>query len=404
MARQLKRLTTRTVAALKSRGRHADGQNLYLTISNPATSSGGGGVSKRWTFMYSFAGKQREAGLGPVAAVTLAQARDKAAGYRSMLAKGIDPLDAKKADREAVAARKTFGQCADELIKSKRREWRSEVHAAQWRTTIDEYCGPILDTPVDAIDTQAVLGVLQPVWGRIPETASRLRGRIEAVLDYAKASDLRSGENPAAWRGHLALILPKRQKLSRSHHAAVPYGDLPEFIAKLRATESIHALALEFLILTAGRSGEVLGATWDEIDIDAQVWVIPASCMKAGREHRVPLSARATAILDRMAGIQTGKLVFPGQRRGRPLSKSALSRLIQGATVHGLRSSFRDWCGNETSFPREIAEQALAHATGDATERAYRRGDALEKRRALMDAWADYCAEGRNVVPIRAAQ
>jgi integrase len=382
MARQLKRLTARTVAAMAKPGRHADGQNLYLTISR-----NGAAVSKRWTFMFSFAGKQREAGFGPAAAVTLAEAREKAAGYRSMLAKGIDPLAAKKAAREAEAGRRTFGECADELIKSKRREWRSKIHAAQWRTTIDAYCGPIHDVPVDAIDTQAVLGVLQPVWGRIPETAARLRGRIEAVLDYAKAHGLRSGENPAAWRGHLALILPRRQKLSRGHHAAMPYGDLPEFIAKLRATKSIHALALEFLILTAGRAGEVLGATWDEIDFDAKVWVIPASRMKSGHEHRVPLSSRAVEIVERMAEIRTGHL-------GRPLSGVTLAALVTGATVHGFRSSFRDWAGEETSFPREIAEQALAHAAGDATERAYRRGDALEKRRALMESWASYCQPG----------
>src|SRR3984893_9562635 len=257
MARQPKRLTTaRTVATMRKLGRRADGGNLYLTVSKT-----GAGVSRRWTFLYSLAGKQREAGFGPAAAVTLAAAREKAAVYRSMLAKGIDPLDAKKADQEAAAARKTFGQCADELIKSKRREWRSEVHAAQWRTTIDDYCGPILDKPVDAIDTQAVLGVLQPVWGRIPETASRLRGRIEAVLDFAKAHKLRAGENPAAWRGHLALILPQRQKLSRGHHRAMAYPDIPEFLGKLRESGSIQALALEFTILTAARSGEVLGAT-----------------------------------------------------------------------------------------------------------------------------------------------
>jgi integrase len=316
-------------------------------------------------------------------------------------------LDARKADQEAAAARKTFGKCADELIKSKRREWRSEVHAGQWRTTIDSYCRPILDKPVDTIDTAAVLSILQPIWARIPETASRLRGRIEAVLDYAKANGLRSGENPAAWRGHLALILPKRQKLSRGHYAAMPYGDVPEFVAKLRATESIHALALEFLILTAGRAGEVLGATWDEIDSSAQVWVIPAPRMKAEREHRVPLSARALAILDRMAGIRTGDLVFPGQRRRRPLSNHSFAALTPGgATRHGFRSAFRDWCGEETSFPREIAEQALAHVTGDATERAYRRGDALEKRRALMEAWSNYCepVAAGNVIPIRATQ
>jgi integrase len=398
MARQPKRLTARTVATLRKPGRHADGGNLYLTISKTGAS-----VSGRWTFLYSLAGKQREAGFGPAAAVTLAEAREKAARYRSMLAKGIDPLDAKKADQEAAAARKTFGQCADELIKSKRREWRSEVHAAQWRTTIDSYCGPIMDAPIDEIDTQAVFGVLQPLWQRIPETASRLRGRIEAVLDYAKANGLRSGENPAAWRGHLALILPKRQKLSRGHHAALPYPDIPGFIAKLREVESIPPLALEFLILTAARSGEVLSATWEEIDIAAQVWVIPASRMKAGREHRVPLSARAMEILDRMASIRTGDLVFPGQRRRRPLSGAAMGALVTGATLHGFRSSFRDWAGEETIFPREIAEQALAHATGDATERAYRRGDALEKRRGLMTAWANYCEPnaGGNVVPMR---
>ncbi len=387
MARQLKRLTARTVAAMKNPGRHADGGNLYLTItSTPA------GVSKRWTFMFSFAGKQREAGFGPAAVVTLAEAREKAAGYRSMLANGIDPLDAKKAAREAEAGRRTFGQCAAELIKSKSSEWRNDKHRAQWSSTLHDHCGPILNMPVDAIDTAAVLSVLQPIWGRIPETASRLRGRVEAVLDYAKAHGIRSGENPAAWRNHLALILPKRPKLSRGHHAAMPYGDLPEFIARLRDTETIHALALEFLILTAGRSGEILGAMWDEIDIDAQVWVIPASRMKAGHEHRVPLSPRALAILDRMAEIRTGDLVFAGQRRRRPLSKTALAALVLGAaTVHGFRSSFRDWCGNETSFPREIAEQALAHATGNAVEAAYRRGDALEKRRGLMQAWAQFC-------------
>ena len=260
MARQAKRLTARTVAAMTKPGRHADGGNLYLTISKTGAS-----VSKRWTFMFSFAGKQHEAGFGSAAAVTLAEAREKAAHYRSMLAKGIDPLAAKKAAREAEAGRRTFGECADELIKSKRREWRSEVHAAQWRTTIDEYCGPILDKPVDAIDTQAVLGVLQPVWGRIPETASRLRGRIEAVIDYGKANGLRSGENPAAWRGHLALILPKRQKLSRGHHAAMPYPDIPGFLGKLREVESIPALALEF----ADSDGGALGrGTWRALGRD----------------------------------------------------------------------------------------------------------------------------------------
>jgi integrase len=288
-------------------------------------------------------------------------------------------------------------------IASKRREWRSEIHAAQWRTTIDEYCVPILDKPVDTIDTAAVLSILQPVWNRIPETASRLRGRVEAVLDYAKAHGLRSGENPAAWRNHLALVLPRRQKLSRGHHAALSYAEVPAFIAELRERETIPALALEFLILTVARAGEVLGATWDEIDFGAQVWTIPASCMKAGLLHRVPLSARAMEIVERMAEIRTGDLVFAGRRRRRPLAGTTLAALVPGATVHGFRSAFRDWAGEETSFPREIAEQALAHATGGAVERAYRRGDALEKRRALMQAWASFCERGRNVFQIRAA-
>jgi integrase len=351
MARRLKRLTARTVATMTKPGRHADGGNLYLTISKTG------------------------AGASP-----------------------------KKADQEAAAARKTFGQCADELIKSKRREWRSEVHAAQWRTTIDDYCGPILDKPVDTIDTAAVLSVLQPVWARIPETASRLRGRIEAVLDFAKAQGLRSGENPAAWRGHLALILPKRQKLSHGHHAAMPYAEVPAFIGKLREVESIPARALEFLILTAGRVGEVLGTRWSEIDIALRIWVIPGNRMKAGRFLCQLVPWRSWNAWPKSG---PANLIFPGQRRRRPLSNPSLARLCPAmVTPHGFRSAFRDWCGEETSFPRELAEAPLAHVSGDATERAYRRGNALEKRRRLMEAWSNYCepvAAGK-VVPIRVAQ
>jgi integrase len=312
-----------------------------------------------------------------------------------------DPLAAKQ------AARKTFGQCADELIKSKRREWRSEVHAAQWSSTLNDYCGPIRDLAVDEIDTQAVLAVLQPLWSRIPETASRLRGRVEAVLDYAKAHGWRSGENPAAWRGHLALILPRRQKLTRGHHAAMPYADVPAFLATLREREAIAALALEFLILTAARAGEVLGARWAEFDLEGKVWTVPAARMKAGIEHRIPLSTSTMAIVARMAEIRSGDLVFPGQRRGRPVSGMSLGRLCSGAgTVHGFRSAFRDWAGNETNFPREICEAALAHAVGSAVEQAYRRSDALERRRALMGAWASYCALAgtENVIPMRTAK
>ena len=302
------------------------------------------------------------------------------------------------------------------MIKSKRREWGSEKHAGQWRKTVTEYCGLIWEEPVDAIDTQAILSILKPIWETIPETASRLRGRIEAVLDYGKAHGLRSGENPAAWRGHLALILPRRQKLSKGHHAALPYRDVPTFIATLRERESIQTLALEFAILTAVRSNEVLGARWTEVDLIENAWRIPAGRTKMAIEHRVPLSARAIEIIERMAETRSGDFVFPSQRRGQPLGHTSLRRICaktlgdirrQGAgTVHGFRSSVRDWAGEETSFPREIADQWLAHSTGNAVEQAYRRGDALEKRRSLMDAWASYCEPGTggNVVPIRAAQ
>jgi integrase len=399
MARHSNRLTARSVASLKKPGRHADGQNLYLKISADAS-------SKSWVFMFDLAGRQREGGLGSIASVSLAQAREKAAEWRALLAKGLDPLEARKAAHEAEAARKTFGQCAEELIKAKRSGWRNATHARQWTQTLGDYCGPIWNRPVDDIDTHAVLSVLTPLWGAKPETASRLRGRIEATLDYAKVHKLRTGENPAAWKGNLALTLPKRQKLDRVHLAAMPYCEVAAFVATLRETESIRALALEFIILTAARLGEVLGAEWSEIDLAEGVWTVPASRMKAGREHRVPLSARVVEIVERMAEIRSSDYIFPGQRRGRPLSHCAPRELCPaGATIHGFRSSFRDWAGNETSTPREVCEAALAHSVGGAVEAAYRRSDALERRRPLMEAWASYIEPraGGNVVQIRGA-
>jgi integrase len=295
----------------------------------------------------------------------------------------------------------------DDLFAAKSSEWRSAKHRAQWRQTMEVYAKPLRDVPVDEVDTEAVLSVLQAIWQRAPETASRLRGRIEAVLDAARAKGhiSRNEANPARWRGHLDKLLPKRQALSRGHFAAMAYSDVPEFIDKLRGRDGMAALALAFVILTAARSGEVLGALWSEIDLGGKVWTIPATRMKAGREHRVPLSGPAVAILERLAGAKTSVFVFPGQRGGKSLSNKAIELVlrrmnVEGVTVHGFRSSFRDWCGNETSFPREICEAALAHVAGDATERAYRRGDALEKRRAVMEAWAQYCepAVGGNVI------
>ena len=296
---------------------------------------------------------------------------------------------------------------ADALIEAKGAEWRNAKHKAQWTMTLRDYCATLRAKPVDEIDTQAVLGVLKSMWQEKPETASRLRGRIEAVLDAAKAQGHRTGENPAAWRGHLAHLLPKRGKLTRGHHAAMPYGNVPAFMAKLRERDAIAAMALELCILTATRTNEVLGARWSEVDFKSKVWTVPAERTKPGRPHRIPLSDRALALLEKLAEAKTGKLIFPGQRKGKPLSNMAMEMVmrrmkIEDATVHGFRSAFRDWAGNETHFAREVAEAALSHVVGDKAEQAYRRGDALEKRRALMQLWAGFCEpKGDNVVNFR---
>ncbi|MGH6821021.1 MAG: tyrosine-type recombinase/integrase, partial [Methylocella sp.] len=342
-------------------------------------------------------------------AVSLAAARDEAVEARKLVASGVNPIEARREAVRIAAGKPTFGQCADSLLEAKSSEWRNEKHRAQWRMTLAEYAKPLREIPVDQVDTEAVLGVLQPVWQAKPETASRLRGRIEAVLDAARAKGLiaRNEANPARWKGHLDKLLPKRQKLSRGHHAAMAYPDVPAFLAILREREAMAVLALEFLILTAARSGEVLGARWSEIDFEARTWAISPSRMKAGKEHRVPLSGRALAILERLAEMKTGAFIFPGQRPSHGLSGMALEMVlrrmkIEGVTVHGFRSAFRDWCGEATTFPREIAEAALAHTVGTAVEAAYRRGDALEKRRGLMEAWAQFLEAGlgSNVVPI----
>jgi integrase len=340
---------------------------------------------------------------------TLAEARKKADEARKIVAEGNNPIEAKREARMASAAKPTFGQCADALLQAKSSEWRNEKHRAQWQMTLADYAKPLRALPVDEVDTAAVLGVLQPLWQAKPETAFRLRGRIETVLDAARAMGHipRNEANPARWRGHLDKLLPKRAKLTRGHHAAMDYADVPAFVAELRERQAMAAMALEFAISTAARSGEVLGARWNEIDLEAKVWTVPATRMKAGREHRVPLSTRALAILEKLAEAKTSDFVFAGQRPGKPLSGMALEMVLRrmkivGVTVHGFRSAFRDWAGEETHFPREIAEAALAHVAGDTTERAYRRGDALEKRRALMAAWANHCESKpcSNVVPL----
>jgi integrase len=394
MARSINKLSARAAETLSKPGRHSDGGGLYLSIS--------GEGRRRWVFLYRWRGRLREAGLGSASkgGVPLKAAREKAAQGRALVKAGVDPIG--EWNKPDAALAQTFGKAADDFLAAHQGGWRNEKHKAQWTMTLARYCEPIRNMPVDAIDTEAVLSVLQPLWARAPETASRLRGRIETILDAAKARGHigRNEANPARWRGHLDKLLPKRSKLTRGHHSAMPYADVPSFLATLRQRSATAARALEFCILTATRSGEALAARWEEIDLDAKVWMIPPARTKAAREHRVPLSDRAVAILREMETSKTGEFVFPGQRPVRPLSGMAFEMLLRRIglpyTPHGFRSSFRDWAGNETHFPRELAEHALAHVIGDKAEQAYRRSDALARRRDLMDAWANYCAGEAN--------
>jgi integrase len=376
-------------------GRHSDGGGLYLNVTDSGT--------KSWLFMWKVKGKRREMGLGSARDVPLARARELAAWCRAEVAEGRNPLETRAAARASAKDKPTFGKCADDFISAKEPEWRNAKHRAQWSMSLNRYAAPIRDLLVNEIDTAKVLAVLQPLWQRLPETASRLRGRIEHILDAAKAKGHRTGENPARWRGHLDKLLPKRQTLSRGHHAAMDYHALPQFIAALRDRQaaSMAALALEFAILTAARSGEVRGAQWQEVDVNSKVWTVPANRMKGGRQHRVPLSKRALDVLAVAERARVSDYVFPGARNEHPLSSMALKMTLHrmnrnDTTTHGFRSGFRDWAGNETNFQREVAEAALAHVIGDKAEQAYRRGDALEKRRALMEAWASYCEPERE--------
>jgi integrase len=394
MARAIHKLTARAADTISKPGRHSDGGGLYLSIS--------GDGRRRWVFLYTWRGKLREAGLGAASkgGVSLKAARDKAAEGRTLIKAGVDPIT--EWNRPEAAEMPTFGKAVDAFLGARSNEWRNEKHKAQWTMTLTRYCEAIRNKPVDAIDTEAVLSVLQPLWKRAPETASRLRGRIEAVLDASKARGLigRNEANPARWRGHLDKLLPKRAKLTRGHHAAMAYADVPAFIERLSERPATAARALEFCILTAARSGEALAARWDEIDFNAKVWTISAERTKATREHRIPLSDRPLAILREMEAGRTGEFVFPGQKRGKPLSGMAFEMLLRRVgspyTAHGFRSSFRDWAGNETHFPRELAEHALAHIIGDKAEQAYRRSDALARRRELMDAWGRFCEGARE--------
>ena len=377
------KLTARKVETTKP-GKYSDGGNLYLIVSKTG--------ARKWVLRFTWRGRAKEMGLGSAGSVPLADVREKAASARRRIAQGRNPIDERKRD----GCIPTFGQMADDVRETLSAGFRNEKHKAQWKSTLETYAAPLRAKPVDTIATDDVLAVLKPIWSTKAETASRVRGRIEKVLDAAKAKGFREGENPARWRGHLDHLLPKPSKLARGHHPAMPYENVAGFVAELRKREASAALALELCILTAARSGEILGMRWPEIDFDKKIWTVPAERMKAGREHRVPLSPRAVAILRKLEKVKAGEFVFAGQARNKPLSNMAMEMMlrrmkIEDATVHGFRSSFRDWAGNVSSFPREVTETALAHVIGDKAEQAYRRSDALEKRRKLMEAWAGYC-------------
>jgi integrase len=396
VTRTLNRLSALKVARAKQPGMYADGGGLYLRVAE--------GGSKQWVFRYAAGTRDRDMGLGPVHTLTLPEAREKAREARLLRLEGNDPIEAKRARiaalRAADARAMTFKQCAEGFIKDNEVSWTSARHRQEWVGSLVRLVYPTLGSlPVAAIDTPLVLKVLKPIWEKTPETASRVRGRIENVLGWATVHHYRAGDNPARWGGLLEHALPARSKIAKvEHHAALPYAEIGAFVAKLRGDSGVAAACLQFITLTAARLDEARSSTWDEIDLANRIWVVPARRMKADKEHRVPLSDGTVAILEQMQVIRQSDYVFPGRLEGRPIGDNTIWRLAKEAagsdiTIHGLRSSFRDWAAERTSFPREVAELALAHSIPNAVEAAYRRGDLFDKRRRLMDAWAAYCAK-----------
>ncbi|WP_408589409.1 tyrosine-type recombinase/integrase [Novosphingobium sp.] len=379
----LNRLSATRVAAIKEAGRYADGGGLFLFVDD---------TRRRWLFRYTWHGTKKEIGIGSARSLSLAKAREKAAEFRAMLATGKNP----KSERIKAQRIVTFGEYADAFVETMSPSWKNAKHIAQWKMTLTTYAAPIRSLLLHELDTDDVLKVLKPHWSRVPETADRLRGRIENVLDAAKANGLRDGENPARWRGHLDQLLPRRRKSRQGHHAALPFDQMQSFMSKLSDRPAVAARALEFLILTAARTSEVLDANWDEIDLRQRIWIIPANRMKAEREHRVPLSDSATAILIATPETERTGLIFKRTAEEQPLSIMAMSMLLRRmgiqATVHGFRSSFRDWASETTNFPNEVCEMALAHTIPGKAKAAYRRGDLFNKRCELMAAWAKYCS------------
>jgi integrase len=387
-----KPLSAASVARLKKPGRYAVGDGAYLQVSKWRT--------KSWVFRYERLGRAHHVGLGPYSLVTLAEARRRAHDARRLLLDGIDPLGAKRAaKRERWLAHmhsKTFKECAEQYIADHEAGWRGDRSRHQWTTSLAKYAYPkIGDLRVADVDLACVLSIIEPIWRTVPETAARVRNRIELVLDWATARKLRAGENPARWKGHLESLLPARRAVRRvQHFAAMNYADIGRFMQQLRAQTAIAAGGLEFLILTAARPGEVLGARWNEVE--GAVWKIPAERTKAHREHRIPLSDRAVELLASLPRIDKNEFVFAG-RGGAQQSPAALVRVLRrlgydDLVAHGFRSTFRDWAAETTAYPNHVVEQALSHVIGNSAEAAYRRGDLLEKRRRLMQDWADFCA------------
>jgi len=406
MVRALEKLSPVAVRNANKAGMYGDGGGLWLHVGPNALDADGKPTKtgKSWLYRYMINGKAREMGLGALHTVSLSEARELAREARKQVSQGIDPLEAKHAQRKArkleAAKAITFKDCAGKYIAANRAAWRNEKHAAQWESTLTTYAYPIAGAlSVGEIDTGHVTKILQPIWTEKAETASRLRGRIEAVLSYATTHGWRAGENPARWRGHLENVLPKKSKVAKvEHHAALPWQEISSFMMTLDKEKGVGALALRFAILTAARTGEVIGAKWSEIDRETKVWTVPGDRMKAGRENRVPLTAEALAVLDAAEGLRMDEVdyVFPGGKKDAPLSNMAMLALLRrmkrdDLTAHGFRSTFRDWAA-ETGQPADIAEAALAHVIGNKTVAAYQRGDLLDRRRKLMEEWAAFCA------------
>jgi integrase len=404
-------LNALAISRITEPGFYADGGGLYLQI--------GAGQAKSWVYRFTLQGKQRYLGLGSASAVTLKRARELADAARKLRAEGIDPIEARRAERlEArVEAAKTvsFKECADAYVIAHEASWRNAKHRQQWSNTLKTYVYPVFGAlPVKEVDTGLILKALEPIWLSKPETASRVRGRIECILDWATAREYRTGTNPAAWRGHLRHLLPAKSKTRKvEHHAALPFDEIPAFMADLRGRQSISARCLEFTILTAARTTEAIGATWAECKFETGIWAIRGARMKGGLEHKVPLAPAAVSLLEQLYERRESEYVFPGMRAGQPLSNMSMLKMLAltgrgDLTVHGFRSTFTDWAHERTNFPEIVIDMALAHKPADKVQAAYRRGDLFEKRRALMEAWAAYCAkqssEVHNVIPLHAAQ